>query len=116
MCQVDGPLEGDGFYFLGFLLDAGEDEVAAAGAVGLVAQLEDVEQFVLDVGEMAADDAGGLLVGDDFAQPEVVQQRQCHPDGQRGAGDCHEGEEQGFPDGGAEVKVILHEVEPQKQQ
>lgn len=83
--------------------------------IGLLLELEYVEQFVLYIGKVITDDLGGLLVGDDLAQVEVVKQGPQDPAVEGQGADAQERKEHDFPDTCIEVKLIFKESYPEEE-
>jgi hypothetical protein len=56
------------------LINTCQYEIALAGVVSnLMLQLQNVEQFILNIAKVAADNLSGLFVRNNFTQPEIVQ-------------------------------------------
>src|SRR5690606_35468265 len=73
-----------------------------------------VEQFVLDMAKMTANDHGCLLVGDDFAQPEVLGERAKYQPSDAGCRHGNERIQQQTAHARAEVKLVFQQIVHQK--
>ena len=74
LSEVDGGLERNGFDFLRLLIDARQDQLFVVSLIRLLIELEDIEQFVFDIGEMFPNDGGCFFVADDPPQVKIAQE------------------------------------------
>ena len=109
--EGDGLDEGEGFDFLDFGVDGGSDEFRAF-AFTLFAhrlQLEEVEQFVVNFGEMLADDGRYLCGGELFTHAEDFKEGDDDVKDEGDGEDGEVGEEEDGADGGVEVGEIFEQ-------
>ena len=109
--EGDGLDEGEGLDFLDFGVDGSGDELRAFAfslfAHGL--QLEEVEQFVVDFGEMSADNLCDLGGGELFAHAEDFEEGDDDVKDEGDGEDGEVGEEENGADGGVEVGEIFEQ-------
>ena len=72
--EIDSLMEWEGGELVGFLTYAGKEKIVC-GSIFEFLELQEVEEFVLDFGEVVADDAGSLVVGDGLSKAEHLSKR-----------------------------------------
>jgi hypothetical protein len=70
--KIDGCLKRNRLDFLRLLVDAGQNQVFMVGKIGLLIQLEDVQQFIFDIGEVVANDLCSFFVADHPTQMKIA--------------------------------------------
>lgn len=83
------------------------------GAGGLFAEFEDIQEFILNIAKVVADDARGILMRNRFAEAIILQEGGQYEAHNRIPCSAQKAPEQHLSDACREIKTIFQEAEQQ---